>query len=116
MSLSARWKTKSARLIGKGGALGLLRRTGSTDRKVMCAITNYSVQQQQLRADNARRALLSPFNPETGALLDPPPDHLLDKLVFAGQVHRIVRPDEGPRPQGETIYHDLEVVYDSGDV
>jgi hypothetical protein len=102
--------------FGGGSGLGTLRRDGIDDRVVSCVLTEYTPHEKELRLEGSRRALVSRFDPDTGAPLALPPNHELDKLVFAGEVLRIVSPDTGIRPNGTPIFHDLEVVYDSRDV
>jgi len=102
--------------FGGGKGLGLLRREGIADRKVTCAVIDYKPNEQGLREVGARRAMVSALDPVTGGILAVPPDHNKDKLIFAGEVLRIVNPDRGPRPSGVPVYHDLEVLYDSRNV
>jgi hypothetical protein len=98
--------------FGGGTGLGKLRRNG-VDRPCTCVLIEYKPFEKQFVLEGARRALVSRFDPNTGQPLDLPPNHELDKLVFAGEVLRIVAPDKGPRPNGEPVFHDLEVLYDS---
>jgi len=102
--------------FGGGLGKGKLRREGIPDRPCSCVIIEYSPNEKGLVLDGSRRALVSRFDPVTKAPLALPPNHELDKLVFAGEVMRIVKPDTGPRPNGEPVYHDLEVTYDSLDI
>jgi hypothetical protein len=94
---------------------GKLRRNG-VDRPCTCVVIEYTPSAVGLVQPGSRRALVSKFDPTTGAPLAQPPDHEQDLLVFAGDVLRIVMPDSGPRPNGDPVYHDLEVQYDSRDI
>jgi len=94
-----------------------LRRDG-LDRPCTCVIIEYTPREKGLRLEGSKRALVSRFDPTTRQPLELPPDHEKDLLVFpvgvAGvpaEVHRLVAPDEGPRPNGVPVYHDLPVVY-----
>lgn len=104
-------------LIGRFGGSrgnGKLRRNG-VDRKCTCVIIEFKPSERGLVTEGAKRALISRFDPDTGQPLALVPDPQLDLLVFAGDVHRIVAPDRGPRPNGVAVYHDMEVLYDSRD-
>lgn len=101
---------------GGGKGLGELQRA-DVRRTVTAAIVEYRPTERQLVLEGSRRALVSALDPDTGAVLTTPPDHELDQfLIFAGQKFRLVAPDRGPRPDGNAVFHDLEVQYDSRDV
>lgn len=101
--------------FGGGKGLGKLRRAG-VDRKCTCVVIEYTPREVGLVQPGSRRALVSVFDPDTGVLLAQAPDHEQDLLIFGGDVLRLVAPDTGPRPDGNPVYHDLEVQYDSRDV
>lgn len=111
-----RIRRKADKLIARFGqpTPAKLRRAG-VDRNCTAVLIDYRSNEKGLRLEGARRLLVSTFNPTTRATLDPP-DHEQDMVVFNNEVLRIVKPDEGLRPGGTTIFHDLEVVYDSRDV
>jgi hypothetical protein len=101
---------------GGGKGKGFLERN-SVRRAVTCAIVEYKPTERALVLDGSRRALVSALDPVTGAVLTTPPDHELDQfLIFAGQKFRFMAADRGPRPDGNAVFHDLEVQYDSRDV
>jgi len=109
----AQMQRTAASLITNFGGRGVLRRAGLKDRPIQCVVIDYKPEEQGLVNTGARRCLVSRIDPVTRAPMKIPPDHLLDKVVFAGEVLRIVKPDTGPRPNGTIVYHDLEVLYDS---
>ena len=111
-----RSQRKADDMIRRRGGTGKLRREGSADRGCSCVVIEYTPRERGLVNDGARRALVSALDPATRAPLATPPDHMLDRVVFAGEVLRIVAPDRGPRPSGVVVFHDLEVRYDSRDV
>ena len=88
------------------GAVGKLRR-GAVERTCYVAVLDYTPREQSLRLEYSRRALISVIG------LAIPPDHELDKLVVGGEVFRLTKPPEGPRPGGVPIFHDCEVQYES---
>jgi hypothetical protein len=101
---------------GGGKGKGFLQRA-SVRRAVTCAIAEYRPTERALVLEGSRRAVVSALDPTTGAVLAQPPDHELDQyLIYAGQKFRFVAPDRGPRPDGNAVFHDLEVQYDSRDV
>ena len=106
--LIARW--------GGGKGQGELQRA-DVRRTVTVAINEYKPTERALVLEGSRRALVSALDPDTGDILATPPDHELDQfLIYAGQKFRLVAPDRGPRPDGNAVFHDLEVQYDSRDV
>lgn len=116
MAITPRWRGKADRLLKKASdnTPGALRRDGS-DRPCTVTVIDYSIRERDLRADGAKRALVSYYAPD-GNPLDPIPDEQLDMLVVAGEIWRIVKPPEGPRPLGGStgaLFYSLEVVYDT---
>lgn len=114
----ARMVQKADQLIAKFGqpTPALLRRTGIDDRKCTAVMIDYKPREQGLRNVGARRFLISTIDPITRLTLKLPPDFELDLIVFAGSAYRFPTPDEGPRPAGVTLYHDMEGIYDSRDL
>lgn len=108
-----RTRKKADKLITRFGqpTPAKLRRAG-VDRDCTAVLIDYRSNERGLRLEGARRLLISTYNPTTRTDLVPP-DHELDMVVFNNELLRIVKPDEGLRPGGITIFHDLEVVYDS---
>lgn len=101
---------------GGGKGKGFLQRA-DVRRAVTVAIVEYKPTERALVLEGSRRALVSALDPATGAVLATPPNHELDQfLIFAGDKFRLVAPDRGPRPDGNAVFHDLEVQYDSRDV
>lgn len=114
----ARMVKKANQLIQKFGqpTPAKLRRDGINDRPCTVVMIGYTPRQQELRSVGAVRFLISTIDPVTHLTLALPPNHELDMVVFAGSVYRLPTPDEGPRPGGTILYHDMEGVYDARNV
>ena len=106
---------KAHGLITRFGRRAMLRRDG-TDRPCTAVVIQYAPRERGLRLDGSQRTLISKLDPVTRRALAITPHHELDVLVFNGEVLKLVGPDEGPRPNGDPVYHEFEVMYDSRDV
>lgn len=103
------------RLIRRFGRRAALRRN-DTDRPVSAGVVEWKPHEKGLVLEGSQRAVVSALDPTTKEILAVPPDHEQDKLIFNGKIYRLVAPDRGPRPDGNAVFHDLEVIYDSSDV
>jgi hypothetical protein len=106
-------RVKADTLIRKNGATAKLRRNG-VDRACSAMENIDNSHEQGLRSEGAKQFLVSCLDP-LSRLPIVPPDPNEDVLVFAGDIYRIVAPDIGPRPNGNVVYHSLQVVYDQKD-
>lgn len=107
-------RIKADTLIRKNGRTDAKLRRGTTDRRCAAVVTDYKPREQELRSVGAQNALVSCLDPITKAVIVPP-DPNEDVLVWNGNIYRIVAPDRGPRPAGDAVWHDLEVVYSEKD-
>lgn len=118
----ARMIAKADQLIAKFGqpTPAALRRDGDTanpvDRPCTAVLIEYRPYEKGLRLAGAVRFIISTIDPETRQQLLLAPDHEQDMIVFSGNVYRIVSPDEGPRPGGVVLFHDLQAVHDGLDL
>lgn len=108
-------RLKADALIRKNGRSDAKLRRGSVNRRCAAVVVDYKPREQELRSVGAQQALVSCFDPITKAVIIPP-DPNLDVLVWNGSIYNIVAPDRGPRPAGDAVWHDLEVVYSERDV
>lgn len=101
-----------AAMAGRAGAIiarwgipaQLLR--GTTLRPCKAAILGHSPRARGLAMEGAEQVLIA-------APLAIEPDHEQDFLIFKGKKYAIVSPVKGPRPGGDAIYYDADVVYNS---
>lgn len=100
--------------ISKWGGRGVLRRTDLGDREIVIGVIDYAPRNQDLRSQGVRRAVISALD-TTGALVTPPPDFELDKVVWSDAVHRITEPVKGIRPDGTAIFYEVTMMYDGQD-
>jgi hypothetical protein len=107
-------RIKADGLIRKNGRTDAFLRRGTTNRHVSAVVLDYKPREQELRSVGAQQALVSCLDPITKAVIVPP-DPNDDVLVWNGSIYRIVAPDRGPRPAGDAVWHDLEVVYSERD-
>lgn len=91
--------------IARWGAPAKLRRSG-VDRDCIAAELEFSPGAKNLELAGVRKYLLA-------APLDTPPNHELDLLVANGEVMRLVVPVKGPRPDGQPVYYELLVEFQS---
>lgn len=104
---------RAHRRITKWGGRGVLRRDG-VDREIVVGVIDYAPRNADLRMQGTRQAVISALD-TTGALVAPPPDFELDKLVWDGSLHRIVEPVKGIRPDGTAVFYQATIMYDGRD-
>src|SRR5690606_3129282 len=107
---TTRMQNTFLRQMKRWGAIGALRRDGSSDREAWMAILDFNPRDRDLIEQGYRRCVIAAKG------LDVPPDRELDVIVFNGEIWRIQSPVRGPRPNGVPIFYECEVNYDSRDV
>lgn len=98
-------KRAHRQIVRFGGKAWLLR--GNDFRACYAGFLDFKPGAVQLTNNGARLIAISAYR------LTVPPDYEHDMLVFAGELLRLVSPDNGPRPKNIPIFHRIEVLYDS---
>lgn len=112
--MSNSWKSdrRSAHnLIKSWGGAGILRR-GAVDRDCICALVDFKPYEKGNIIEGARRILISALAPD-GTVLAEAPDGEQDVLVYGGDIMNIIPPTLGPRPSGNPVFYDIQVIYSS---